>query len=105
MARRVRTPSAGPGYDALQALPLGGRVTVLRPSSGEPASVTVSADTSAVQISVSSDCYVSVAPDGAVDAADWLLRGPGYSTYGVEAGSTIAFRSVTGAVEVRVLEA
>lgn len=101
--RRVRTPVAGPAFTPLQALPLGGTVTVLEPTSVAPVSHVVSETTSVVQIYASADVYVAVGRPA--DASCWLLKGPGYATYGVDAGVELSFRAVTGSASVRILEA
>lgn len=107
-ARRVKTPVAGPCYTPLPCAPLKAlAVTNLVVTSAAAASHVVGADTTMVRL-LAKGGAIYIAADATADATSQELNPLGgsgtYDTRGVDPGSTISMRAVTGSVDVQVVE-
>ena len=102
-SNRAKLAVAGPNYDPVQTMPLGGPVTVVEAASGTATPHALAEGTSLVQFTTSADVYYGV--DGPASAAGLLLYAKGTATHAIAKGAVLSFRPVTGTATVRVLEA
>ncbi|PIP00676.1 hypothetical protein [Pleomorphomonas carboxyditropha] len=101
--RNVRTAIAANGSLPAAPLPDHGDVANIAVTSAAATTHTVGSDTQLIVLHP--DCAIYVAVGTEVDAEDMDLAANSYAAYAVKPGSTIALRAVTGAGNVKIMEA